>query len=90
MADLRVTTISGVDTVLKETAVAAFKHSLRGPLIAPGDDRYEEAPQVWNGNIGCPDRSRSCPDGGDAVPTALYRRPRLAPGRRTDPAADRP
>ena len=51
MADLRVTTISGPDTVLKEATVAAFKQSLRGPLIAPGDDSYEVARQVWNGNI---------------------------------------
>ena len=35
MADLQVTTISGVDTVLKEATVTAFKQSLRGPLIAP-------------------------------------------------------
>ena len=51
MTDLRVTTTSGVDTALKEATVAAFKQSLRGPLIAPGDDSYEEARQVWNGNI---------------------------------------
>jgi FAD/FMN-containing dehydrogenase len=50
-ADLRVATISGMDTVLKETAVAAFKQSLRGQLITPGDDRYDEARQVWNGDI---------------------------------------
>jgi hypothetical protein len=37
MADLQVTTISGVDTVLKESAVTAFKQSLRGPLLAPGN-----------------------------------------------------
>src|SRR5215831_9160061 len=51
MADLQVTTINGVDTVLKEATVAAFKQRLRGPLIAPGDNSYEEARQVWNGNI---------------------------------------
>jgi FAD/FMN-containing dehydrogenase len=51
MADLQVTTISGIDTVLKEADVAAFKKSLRGPLIVPGDDSYAEARQVWNGNI---------------------------------------
>src|SRR2546428_5828387 len=51
MTDLRVTTMNGVDTVLKEAAVAAFKQSLRGPLIAPGDECYAEARQVWNGNI---------------------------------------
>jgi FAD/FMN-containing dehydrogenase len=44
-------TTSGGDTVLKEAAVAAFKQSLRGQLIAPSDDTYEEARQVWNANI---------------------------------------
>src|SRR6266508_7004547 len=51
MADLQVTTISGVDTVMKEATVAVFKQSLRGQLIAPGDDSYAEAHQVWNANI---------------------------------------
>ena len=51
MADLHVTTLSGVDTVLKEATVAAFKQSLRGPLIAPSDDSYDEARRVWNANI---------------------------------------
>jgi FAD/FMN-containing dehydrogenase len=51
MADLQVTTSSGMGTVLKEADVTAFKQSLRGPLIAPGDDSYAETRQVWNGNI---------------------------------------
>src|SRR4029453_3318021 len=51
MADLRVTTTRGVDTALTEAVVTAFKQSLRGPLIAPSDDRYDEARRVWNGNI---------------------------------------
>jgi FAD/FMN-containing dehydrogenase len=51
MTDLRVTTISGMDVMLEEAAVTAFKQSLRGQLIAPGDERYEEARQVWNADI---------------------------------------
>ena len=51
MADLRVTTTGGVDIVLKEALVTAFKQSLRGPLIAPSDDSYDEARMVWNANI---------------------------------------
>src|SRR5262245_2710803 len=51
MADLCVRTISEVDTVLQAATVTAFKQSLRGPLIAPGDDSYADARQVWNGNI---------------------------------------
>jgi hypothetical protein len=51
MADLRVTTIRGPDTVLKEAPVAAFKQSLRGQLITPRDASYAAARQVWNANI---------------------------------------
>jgi FAD/FMN-containing dehydrogenase len=51
MADLRVTTSSGPDTVLQEATVAAFKQRLRGQLIVPGDASYDEARQVWNANI---------------------------------------
>jgi hypothetical protein len=35
MADLRVTTLSGVDTVLQEATVAAFKQSLRAHSSLP-------------------------------------------------------
>ena len=37
--------------MLTDTAVAAFKTSLRGELIAPGDQRYDEARKVYNGMI---------------------------------------
>jgi FAD/FMN-containing dehydrogenase len=43
--------MSGADTVLEEATIAAFKQSLRGQLITPGDASYAEARQVWNGNI---------------------------------------
>ena len=51
MVDLKVTTISGSDTVLKEATITAFKKSLRGQLITPGDASYAEARQIWNANI---------------------------------------
>jgi FAD binding domain len=51
MTDLRMTTLNGLDTVVKEADVATFQKRLRGSCIAPGDDRYEEARQVWNANI---------------------------------------
>jgi FAD/FMN-containing dehydrogenase len=51
MAALQVTTVSGANTFLKEAAVAAFKQSLRGQLIAPSDASYAAARKVWNGNI---------------------------------------
>jgi FAD/FMN-containing dehydrogenase len=51
MADLRVITLTGEETVLKEPAVEAFKASLRGPLLRPGDVGYDDARKVWNGMI---------------------------------------
>lgn len=51
MEDLRVTTLTGRETTLPAAAVEEFKKSLRGQLVAPGDDSYEEACQVWNANI---------------------------------------
>jgi FAD/FMN-containing dehydrogenase len=51
MMDLLVTTLSGKDAVLEEACVADFKKSLRGQLIAPSDESYHEARQVWNANI---------------------------------------
>lgn len=37
--------------LLDEAAVAALKGSLRGQLIQPGDDHYDEARQLYNGMI---------------------------------------
>ena len=38
-------------SAVDETAVAAFKASLRGDLIRPGEANYDEARQVYNGMI---------------------------------------
>ncbi len=51
MADMTVTTFDGTGARLLEATVEEFKQSLRGQLITPGDDHYEEARQVWNANI---------------------------------------
>jgi len=51
MGDLRATTLTGREITLPATAFDAFKQSLRGPLIAPGDTTYNEARQIWNANI---------------------------------------
>jgi FAD/FMN-containing dehydrogenase len=37
--------------LLDEAAVTGFKGSLRGELIQPGDDNYDEARQLYNGMI---------------------------------------
>jgi FAD/FMN-containing dehydrogenase len=51
MADLRVITLTGEEAVLKDAAVEAFKASLRGLLLRPGDVGYDDARKVWNGMI---------------------------------------
>ena len=42
MADLRITTTRGTDTVLDEATMQGFKTSLRGPLLRSGDEGYDE------------------------------------------------
>jgi FAD/FMN-containing dehydrogenase len=49
MADVRIATTTGSDTVLDEATVQGFKTSLRGQLLTPGDAGYDEARTVWNG-----------------------------------------
>ena len=39
------------DTALAEDTVAAFKTTLRGALLRPGDDGYEAARTLWNAMI---------------------------------------
>ncbi len=51
MADLKVITTTGTDTVLKEAVVEELSGSLRGELLCPGDandDEYNEARALWN------------------------------------------
>src|SRR5713226_3100385 len=47
MTDRGVSTTAGAS--IKEAAVAAFKAGLRGQLLRPGDDAYDEARKLWNG-----------------------------------------
>ncbi len=51
MSDIRATTTTGGETVLREAAVEEFKSKLRGELLRPGDDGYDEARAIWNGMI---------------------------------------
>ncbi|MBI4487736.1 MAG: FAD-binding oxidoreductase [Deltaproteobacteria bacterium] len=51
MTDLRVTTLTGGDILLQDSAVEEFEKGLRGQLLRPGDEGYDEARKVWNGMI---------------------------------------
>jgi len=46
-----VTTTIGADTTIDDAALEAFKTSLRGELLRPGDPGYDAARKVWNGMI---------------------------------------
>jgi FAD/FMN-containing dehydrogenase len=51
MSVRQVTTTKGVDTGIEDTIVDAFKASLRGALLCPGDVGYEDARNIHNGMI---------------------------------------
>jgi hypothetical protein len=51
MTDLRITTTIGTNTVLDGATVEGFKTSLRGELLCPTDEGYEDARTIWNGMI---------------------------------------
>ena len=48
MADVAVATYTGTKSVLREVEVEKFKASLRGELVRPADDTYDDVRRVWN------------------------------------------
>jgi FAD/FMN-containing dehydrogenase len=51
MSDIRVTTTTSEETTLTSASVEEFRSRLRGRLLLPGDDSYDEARAIWNGMI---------------------------------------
>ncbi|MHB1416828.1 MAG: FAD-binding oxidoreductase [Chloroflexota bacterium] len=51
MADVQAKTSAGQDVALDEIAVNDFVGRLRGEVLRPGGEGYEEARHVWNGMI---------------------------------------
>ena len=51
MVDMRVATLTGLETTLSEATIAAFKGSLRGELLTAADAGYEAARKIWNDMI---------------------------------------
>jgi len=75
MTYLRIATIAGTDAVLDEPVIEAFKSSLRGELLRPGDAGYEEARRTWNGIIDKrPALIARCVGPGDVVQTVDFAR----------------
>lgn len=48
---MKITTTEGRENDLKKDIFESFKMRLRGPLLLPGDDAYEEARTVWNAMV---------------------------------------
>lgn len=66
---------TGSTHLLDETVVAAFKGSLRGQLIQPGDDDYDEARQLYNGMIDKrPRLTARCVDAADVQAAVSFAR----------------
>ena len=51
MVDLLAAALTGGDIMVSEEQVGEFRASLRGDLLQPGDDGYDEARRVWNAMI---------------------------------------
>jgi len=51
MTDMRIVTTSGATTLIDDTAIEAFRSSLRGKLATPGEPSYDEARTIWNAMI---------------------------------------
>ena len=51
MVVVQAATLTGTRTVLPEAAVDEFTEGLRGQLILPEDNGYDEARAIWNGMI---------------------------------------
>ena len=51
MDEVTVTTTAGGETVIKDSAIAAYTSHLRGDLLGPRDGAYDDTRRVWNGMI---------------------------------------
>ena len=51
MVDLLAAALTGGDIMVSEEQVGEFRASLRGDLLQPGDDGYDQARRVWNAMI---------------------------------------
>jgi FAD/FMN-containing dehydrogenase len=51
MTPLDITTTTGAPGTLAGEAIETFRKTMRGQVLSPTDDGYNEARQVWNGLI---------------------------------------
>lgn len=75
--DLRAVKLSGGATTLERAAVRDLRASLKGALLAPGEEGYETARHVWNGMIDRhPALIARCADTQDVVHAVTFARER--------------
>ena len=51
VTDVQIATKNGDGVVLDDAVVEGFESGLRGKLLRPEDEGYEEARKLWNGMI---------------------------------------
>ena len=51
MSTLQAILTTGGHTVLEDAVVSQLRASLRGAMLLPGDDEYDETRKVWNGMV---------------------------------------
>ena len=51
MAALNIVDVNGASTTVTEEAIVELRGNLRGPLLQPGDEGYDETRQLWNSMI---------------------------------------
>ena len=51
MSDLKIATLSGEYTVIREAELKDFRNSLHGESLLPGDDGYDGSRRLWNGMV---------------------------------------
>lgn len=51
MTDVQVKTLNDETVFVPESEIDTFRTSLRGPLLMPGDNGYDETRSIWNGMI---------------------------------------
>src|SRR5919109_1642812 len=75
MSSFGVRTRTGGQIVLEESAVQKLEASLRGELLRPGDETYDETRKVWNGMIDHrPALIARCAGTADVVETITFAR----------------
>jgi FAD/FMN-containing dehydrogenase len=77
MSSFEVRTRTGDQTALEEAAAQELRASLRGELLRPGDEAYDETRKVWNGMIDHqPALIARCTETADVIRTVNFARDR--------------